>query len=134
MVGASILPTTRQAGRQNIIADRTQCDEGDPCGNCVKRCERCVRTPPLSLSRTSDDSPSPTSVPRGGGGEMDWSPTVAPVLSEGVPVNLLHMELLHHFERFTMPTLCWQEVWPTMLQMAFRVRSPAPFGSCTRQS
>ena len=54
--------------------------------------------------------------------EMDWSPTVASA-SEGVPVNLLHMELLHHFERFTMPTLCWQEVWPTMLQMAFRVRS-----------
>lgn len=59
-------------------------------------------------------------------GEMDWSPSVAPALSEGVPVNLLHMELLHHFERFTMPTLCWQEVWPTMLQMAFRVRSPTP--------
>ncbi|KAK1835080.1 sterol uptake control protein 2 [Podospora conica] len=92
-----------------------RCDEGDPCGNCVKRCERCVRTPPLSISRTSDDSPSPTSMPR----EMDWSPAVVPA-SEGVPVNLLHMELLHHFERFTMPTLCWQEVWPTMLQMAFR--------------
>ena len=70
--------------------------------------------------------------------EMDWSPTVASA-SEGVPVNLLHMELLHHFERFTMPTLCWQEVWPTMLQMAFRVRSfpqmaPSRLGLCTRPS
>lgn len=122
----SCQPPGCPAARQNTIADRTQCDEGDPCGNCVKRCERCVRTPPLSLSRTSDDSPSPTSMPR----EMDWSPTVASV-SEGVPVNLLHMELLHHFERFTMPTLCWGEVWPTMMQMAFRVRSPPP-GPCTR--
>ena len=60
--------------------------------------------------------------------EMEWSPTTVPpsVASEGVPVNLLHMELLHHFERFTMPTLCWQEVWPTMLQLAFRVRPTPP--------
>ena len=70
--------------------------------------------------------------------EMEWSPTAVPpsVASEGVPVNLLHMELLHHFERFTMPTLCWQEVWPTMLQLAFRVRPlpPSLFGSahCSR--
>jgi hypothetical protein len=55
-------------------------------------------------------------VPR----EIDWSSSLHSE-PEGVPVNLLHMELLHHFERFTIPTLIFQDIWPTMLQLAFRV-------------
>ena len=39
------------------------------------------------------------------------------------PINLLHMELLHHFERHSIPTLPFPEVWPRMLQLAFQVRT-----------
>ncbi|KAK0623350.1 hypothetical protein B0T14DRAFT_426222 [Immersiella caudata] len=97
-----------------------RCDENDPCSNCVKRGERCVRAPapPLSSGTPgSDGSPPATELPQ----EIDWCPLSEP---DGVPVNLLHMELLHHFERFTIPTLIFQEIWPTMLQLAFRPPGP----------
>jgi hypothetical protein len=38
------------------------------------------------------------------------------------PLNLLHMELLHHFEHYSIPSLPFQEVWPRMLQLSFQVR------------
>jgi hypothetical protein len=37
-------------------------------------------------------------------------------------INLLHLELLHHFEKETMPTLSLPEVWPKLLQQSFHVR------------
>ncbi len=59
--------------------------------------------------------------------EVAWCPLSAP---ECGPINLLHMELLHHFEQHTMHTLNFQEVWPRMLQLAFQVRpSHCPFSS-----
>jgi len=74
----------------------------------LNRGETCVRATPPSSTRGDDESPPPTALPR----EMDWSPLPEP--DGGVPVNLLHMELLHHFERLTIPTLIFQEIWPTM--------------------
>lgn len=50
--------------------------------------------------------------------ELAWCPLSAP---ECGPINLLHMELLHHFERYSITTLPFQEVWPRMLQLAFYV-------------
>ena len=57
--------------------------------------------------------------------EEGWCPVSAP---ECGPINLLHMELLHHFERHSIPTLPFPEVWPRMLQLAFQVRA-AQFSS-----
>jgi len=36
-------------------------------------------------------------------------------------LNLVHMELLHHFEHFTVSTIIFRNIWPRMLQRAFRV-------------
>lgn len=94
-----------------------QCDEGDPCRNCIKRKEPCVRLSPPSPSRGGRESPPLTSPPS----ESAWCPFEA----ECGPINLLHMELLHHFERYSASTLPFQEVWPKMLQLAFQVRTSA---------
>lgn len=94
-----------------------QCDEGDPCRNCIKRKESCVRVSPEPSGRRTSDPESPrllTLSPPG----MGWH-------SVAEPVNLLHMELLHHFERYSIPTLPFQGVWPRMLQLAFQVRTSA---------
>ena len=107
-----------------LIGPLFQCDEEDPCGNCVKRNERCIRaaTPFLAghSSGHSTPTPAPTSVP------MPREISLSPLLdssdaeSEG-GVNLLHMELFHHFEKHTVPTLIFQEIWPAMLQLSFKV-------------
>lgn len=102
---------------------KVKCDENTPCANCVKRNEACVRAPPppipsgMSTPGSSDQSspPGTATLPR----EMDWSPLQA-AEPETLPVNLLHMELLHHFERVTIPTLMMKEIWGGMLQLAFR--------------
>ncbi|KAK0711277.1 hypothetical protein B0H67DRAFT_646664 [Lasiosphaeris hirsuta] len=50
--------------------------------------------------------------------EIAWPPT--PEELDCGSVNLLHMELLHHFEKFTQSTLIFQGIWPTMLRLAFQ--------------
>ncbi|GAB1320481.1 hypothetical protein MFIFM68171_10691 [Madurella fahalii] len=93
---------------------KVKCDEGEPCGNCVKRNETCIRRqPPRSKQAEGNSQPSTPSPPR----DVAWCPLSEP---ECGPINLLHMELLHHFERFTIDTLSFQEVWPRMLQLAFQ--------------
>ncbi|KAL2139606.1 hypothetical protein VTI28DRAFT_4947 [Corynascus sepedonium] len=90
-----------------------RCDEGDPCRNCVKRKETCVHLGQTSPSQRRLETPPPTSPPP----EVTWPPLSG---EENSPINLLHMELLHHFERYTIPTLPFQDVWPKMLQLVFQ--------------
>ncbi|KAK3313886.1 hypothetical protein B0H66DRAFT_607127 [Apodospora peruviana] len=92
---------------------KVKCDEAYPCGNCVKRNETCVRHRPAGPRDGDDYMMEGTSAPH----EIaSTGPSRGP---GSEPINLVHMELLHHFERFTIPTLCFQEIWPTMLQLAF---------------
>lgn len=93
-----------------------QCDEGDPCRNCIKRKESCVRVSPEPSGRRTSEPESPTSLTLP-------PPGMACHSAAAEPVNLLHMELLHHFERYSIPTLPFQGVWPRMLQLAFQVRT-----------
>ncbi|KAL2131032.1 hypothetical protein VTI74DRAFT_5622 [Chaetomium olivicolor] len=95
---------------------KVKCDEGNPCKNCVKRKEICIRHSPVSSSQ-GDGQPSPPLMTPPY--ELGWSPLSEP---ESGPVNLLHMELLHHFEQHSIPTLPFQPVWPRMLQLAFQSR------------
>ncbi|KAK3295919.1 uncharacterized protein B0H64DRAFT_442280 [Chaetomium fimeti] len=109
-------PALKVVGPQETRKKRPhRCDEGDPCRNCVKRKETCVRLSPASPNRGTRDTPPMTSPPP----EVAWCPLSEP---ECRPINLLHMELLHHFERYSIPTLPFQEVWPRMLQLAFQAR------------
>ncbi|KAK0736931.1 hypothetical protein B0T21DRAFT_383024 [Apiosordaria backusii] len=93
---------------------RVKCDEGEPCSNCVKRKESCIRRSPPPPPRVSSQVATSSSMPR----EISCSPISEPECS---PINLLHMELLHHFDRWTIPTLAFKHIWPSMLQLAFQV-------------
>lgn len=37
------------------------------------------------------------------------------------PIDLLHMELFHHFVTYLQGTLAFPQVWPWMLRQSFRV-------------
>ncbi|KAK4043979.1 hypothetical protein C8A01DRAFT_12496 [Parachaetomium inaequale] len=109
-------PVLKLVGPQETRKKRPhRCDEGDPCRNCVKRKETCVRLSPASPNRAGRETPPLTSPPP----ELAWCPLSE---AESGPINLLHMELLHHFERYSIPTLPFQVVWPRMLQLAFQSR------------
>ncbi|KAK1751930.1 sterol uptake control protein 2 [Echria macrotheca] len=118
---------------------KVKCDETDPCGNCVKRGEKCVRSlllppqqqrSPTSHSKEGNESSSSDANNIRLGRQMDaWSTATLPLDGFGTGggggggeegVNMLHMELLHHFERDTMRTLIFKDLWPGMLQLAFR--------------
>ncbi|SPQ22481.1 287d28f8-1353-43f2-b521-ed389897aedd [Thermothielavioides terrestris] len=104
-------PVLRVVGPEETRKKRPhRCDEGDPCRNCVKRKETCVRARQLSSSQDGSASPPP---------ELPWRTLSEP---ECGPINLLHMELLHHFEQHTVHTLPFEPVWPRMLQLAFQSR------------
>ncbi|KAK3899474.1 hypothetical protein C8A05DRAFT_46468 [Staphylotrichum tortipilum] len=92
-----------------------RCDEGEPCRNCIKRKESCVRISPepSGRPRTSDHESLP---------QLMSPPPELSCYSVSEPVNLLHMELLHHFERYSIPSLPFPEIWPRMLQLAFQSR------------
>ncbi|KAK2003629.1 hypothetical protein LX36DRAFT_650840 [Colletotrichum falcatum] len=77
---------------------KVKCDESHPCRNCIRRNEACV------------PSPSPDA--------RDSLPAPGPPDSSG-PVNLLHMELFHHFQHATIPTLCFADIWPSAIPLAF---------------
>ncbi|KAJ4304369.1 hypothetical protein N0V88_001982 [Collariella sp. IMI 366227] len=109
-------PVLKVVGPEELRKKRPhRCDEGDPCKNCVKRKETCIRRSPAPSHRGGSGLPTPplTSPPR----ELGWSLLSEP---ESGPINLLHMELLHHFERHSIPTLPFGPVWPRMLQLAFQ--------------
>lgn len=104
-----LLPSMiRQADR--VLALRptlqhVQCDENFPCSNCVKRCHSCVRPPPRQ--NISPGLPSPRL-------ETSLDPAI----------NLLHLQMFHHFEKHTVGTLSIPQIWPEMLKQAFHVRLP----------
>ncbi|KAK2045600.1 hypothetical protein LZ31DRAFT_464197 [Colletotrichum somersetense] len=81
---------------------KVKCDESHPCRNCLRRNEACVPSPKTSSPEAADTLPAR-----------------APLDSSG-PVNLLHMELFHHFQHVTIPTLCFAEVWPSAVPLAFK--------------
>lgn len=40
-------------------------------------------------------------------------------------ITLLHLELFHHWDKETRPTLIYPQIWPIILQRAFNVQSPS---------
>ncbi|EAQ91003.1 predicted protein [Chaetomium globosum CBS 148.51] len=114
-------PVLKVVGPQETRKKRPhRCDEGDPCRNCVKRKETCVRLNPVS---TSEGVSRHAAVGLSALTRVAWCPLSEP---ECRPINLLHMELLHHFERYSIPTLPFQEVWPRMLPLAFQGAAHRP--------
>ncbi|KAF6825574.1 C6 transcription factor [Colletotrichum plurivorum] len=84
---------------------RVKCDEKHPCGNCLRRNEAC--------------QPSQQSTPPEMEASTPPAPLQRPPLDPCGPVNLLHMELFHHFQHVTAPTLCFSEAWASALPLAF---------------
>ncbi|KAK1984800.1 hypothetical protein LZ30DRAFT_747650 [Colletotrichum cereale] len=78
-----------------------KCDESNPCRNCLRRNETCVPSQKPSSPEAGDSLPAQRPLDLG-------------------PVNLLHMELFHHFQHVTIPTLCFAEVWPSAIPLAFK--------------
>ncbi|OHW93358.1 C6 transcription factor [Colletotrichum incanum] len=91
-----------RAGCTSCKKRKVKCDEFYPCKNCLRRNETCV-PPPKTSSPEAGDSP----------------PAQRPFDTSG-PVNLLHMELFHHFQHVTIPTLCFTEIWPSVIPLAFK--------------
>ncbi|KAK1633702.1 hypothetical protein BDP81DRAFT_463380 [Colletotrichum phormii] len=85
---------------------KVKCDEATPCANCIRRNEPCTRLQQSSTPETT----SPAAASTGPARPLDPSG----------PVNLLHMQLLHHFQHATIPTLCFADVWASVLPLAFR--------------
>nr|XP_036586643.1 C6 transcription factor [Colletotrichum truncatum]KAF6797200.1 C6 transcription factor [Colletotrichum truncatum] len=81
---------------------KVKCDERLPCANCLRRNETC------------QPSQKPSSS------EKETSPVHERPLDLTGPVNLLHMELFHHFQHTTVPTLCFDEVWGPAICLAFK--------------
>ncbi|TQN63995.1 Sterol uptake control protein 2, partial [Colletotrichum shisoi] len=81
---------------------RKKCDEVFPCSNCLRRNETCA--PPPKPAGPEDGARPPARRP--------------PLDTLG-PVNLLHMELFHHFQHATIPTLCFADLWPSVVPLAF---------------
>ncbi|KAF6820572.1 C6 transcription factor [Colletotrichum sojae] len=86
---------------------RVKCDEKHPCGNCLRRNEACQPSQQQSTSPEMEASTSPAPLQR-------------PPLDPCGPVNLLHMELFHHFQHVTAPTLCFAEAWASAAPLAFK--------------
>ncbi|KAF4838902.1 Sterol uptake control protein 2 [Colletotrichum tropicale] len=82
---------------------KVKCDEQTPCSNCIRRNETCESTHKSSASPEKDASPAPSRPPHLAG-----------------PVNLIHLELFHHFQHVTVPTLCFSEVWGPATSLAFK--------------
>ncbi|KAF3800295.1 hypothetical protein GCG54_00007742 [Colletotrichum gloeosporioides] len=82
---------------------KVKCDEQTPCSNCIRRNETCDPPHKSSASPEKDASPASSRPPDLSG-----------------PVNLVHLELFHHFQHVTIPTLCFAEVWGPATFLAFK--------------
>ncbi|KAH8889591.1 hypothetical protein GQ53DRAFT_870058 [Thozetella sp. PMI_491] len=106
-------PTLQVVGPDETLVRKKRphrCDELYPCGHCLKRNETCLRSRPQRVDTEAHTIDA-----------IDPTLHLFPFQEDSeCPVNLLHMELLHHFEKVTIPTLSFQEVWPSILQLAFR--------------
>ncbi|KAI8278286.1 Sterol uptake control protein 2 [Colletotrichum sp. SAR11_240] len=52
--------------------------------------------------------------------EKDASPALSRPPDLSGPVNLIHLELFHHFQHVTVPSLCFAEVWGPATSLAFK--------------
>ncbi|MBE3047371.1 hypothetical protein IMZ48_33615 [Candidatus Bathyarchaeota archaeon] len=99
-----------------------QCDEGAPCSSCEKRRERCSLAGAVDANKPLTPTASPP-PPR----ELD------PLANIDARVNLLHMELFHHFSQVTIHTLAFENTWSELVKLAFHVsprfRQPIPYFS-----
>lgn len=85
----------------------SQCNEGQPCGNCSRRRERCE-----VVSQSSANIPI---TPRSS--EVIFSESK----STNANVNLSHLKLFHHFLTSTRQTLLFApEVWESALQLGLQ--------------
>ncbi|KAH0432392.1 C6 transcription factor [Colletotrichum camelliae] len=82
---------------------KVKCDKQTPCSNCIRRNETCESTHKSSATPEQEASPASSRPP-------DLSGTV----------NLVHLELFHHFQHATVPTLCFAEVWGPATCLAFK--------------
>ncbi|KAH8879223.1 hypothetical protein GQ53DRAFT_672614 [Thozetella sp. PMI_491] len=104
---------------------RVKCDEKWPrCSACVRRQENCKRP----SHHTGVAPPSPEDDARAAA--VDSIPPNVPQKSplETAPndnvVNLLHMQLFHHFEHHTMSTLIFgPDVWSRAIELSFSFES-----------
>ncbi|KAL6910060.1 hypothetical protein GGI43DRAFT_426889 [Trichoderma evansii] len=81
---------------------RVKCDEHLPCSSCIKRNIQCLQ--PLRQHVVS-----PTiSIP-----------SIHLEMSMNPQINLLHLELFHHWDKETRSTLVFPQIWPIILQRAF---------------
>ncbi|KAK2773398.1 C6 transcription factor [Colletotrichum kahawae] len=69
-----------------------KCDEQTPCSNCIRLNETCEAAHKSSATPEQEASPASSRPPDLSG-----------------PVNLVHLELFHHFQHVTVPTLCFSE-------------------------
>lgn len=98
--------------RLNIAPANTttrQCNEESPCSNCRRRGERCI---------------NPVTGPRKSNGLRGCFPQPSghPIVIDDSRINLLHLELFHHFERNVLGTLAFPEIWQKVLPWSFQVR------------
>ncbi|KAI1330229.1 hypothetical protein F5Y16DRAFT_363502 [Xylariaceae sp. FL0255] len=84
---------------------RVKCDERSPCLSCTRRGDDCI------YPRRSRNLRSPSPAP--------LQPSTTPV-SDDIQVNLLHLELLSHFQRDIIDTLAFPIMWPQILSWSFQ--------------
>ncbi|KIW20710.1 hypothetical protein PV08_01287 [Exophiala spinifera] len=97
-----------RAGCDNCKRRRIKCNEELPCGNCTRRKEPChISRRAASAVLTSSSPTQPVNL------ETGPSPM-------GANVNLLHMELFHHFQTSTQHTLVGEsEFWAYAIRLSF---------------
>ncbi|KAF4333109.1 hypothetical protein FBEOM_13091 [Fusarium beomiforme] len=77
---------------------KVKCDERMPCTNCIQRNEQCLQPHQISIS----------------------DPFVAKPVDPVPWINLMHLELFHHWDKETRLTLAFPQVWPVVMQQAFQ--------------
>ncbi|KAL9468826.1 hypothetical protein ACSS6W_010520 [Trichoderma asperelloides] len=95
---------------------RVKCDERVPeCSACIRRQEPCSFRPMSRRREVAEYRESVDRVPR----SVSQQYGLALNEADGA-VNLLHMELFHHFQHKTVPTLVFSsEAWDYALQLSF---------------
>ncbi|KAK0703920.1 hypothetical protein B0T26DRAFT_757417 [Lasiosphaeria miniovina] len=112
--------------RQGCIAckrRRVKCDNRAPCSSCVKRNEPCVHPKASSASANREAAPAQPKL----AAQSAPTPTAPADAHVGVDpdasdtaINLLHMELFHHFQTSTAATLSYPDIWPQTVQWSFQ--------------
>ncbi|EXK89395.1 hypothetical protein FOQG_07501 [Fusarium oxysporum f. sp. raphani 54005] len=76
---------------------KVKCDERVPCTNCLQRNEQCFQPHHISVA----------------------IPIVAKAIDPAPWINLMHLELFHHWDKETRSTLAFPQIWPVVMQQAF---------------